>query len=105
MLEQALDLENALYYPQENAHRDRVDKIPRRTARLFFVAIYLAKTGIKRSGDFLASRPILTARIEGLPRSMALRVARQREKPSPERVNAGFSVKKIAPRSASRPDL
>ena len=99
MLEQALDLENALYQPQENAPRDRVDKIPRRTARLFFVAIYLAKTGIKRSGDFLVSRPILTARIEGLPRSMALRAAlamRKREKPSPERVNAGFSVRKIA---------
>lgn len=95
MLEQVLDLENALYQPQENAPRDRVDKIPGRTARLFFVAGSLAKTEIKRSMDFLASRPMLTARIESSPCFMALRATpamRQREKPSPERVNAGFSV-------------
>ena len=95
MLEQVLDLENVLYQPQENASRDRVDKIPGRKARLFFTAISLAKTEIKRSGIFLASRPMLTAMIESLPCFMAMRAAlamRKREKPSPERENAGFSV-------------
>ena len=68
MLEQALDLENALYYLQENAPRDRVDKIPRRTARLFFRGYLLGKNGNKAIREF----PCVSPHVDSGDRKFAL---------------------------------